>query len=66
MSWQPCLSPTCDRHSGRLEMVIEPQAKNLGGFEVRRVLPSPDRQMVGPFIFFDEVGPGPGSSPEVA
>jgi redox-sensitive bicupin YhaK (pirin superfamily) len=29
----------------------------LGGFEVRRVLPSPQRQMVGPFIFLDQMGP---------
>jgi redox-sensitive bicupin YhaK (pirin superfamily) len=29
----------------------------LGGFVVRRVLPSVTRQMVGPFIFFDHMGP---------
>ncbi len=34
-----------------------PRARDLGGFEVRRVLPSPKRQMVGPFIFFDQMGP---------
>ena len=37
--------------------VLEPEVKNLGGFEVRRVLPHQARQMVGPFIFFDHLGP---------
>jgi hypothetical protein len=37
--------------------VLEPEVKNLGGFEARRVLPHPTRQMVGPFIFFDHIGP---------
>lgn len=38
--------------------------RDLGGFSVRRVLPSPQRKMVGPFIFFDHMGPAsfsPGS-----
>ena len=37
--------------------VIVPRARDLGGFEVRRVLPAAGRQMVGPFIFFDQMGP---------
>lgn len=37
--------------------VIEPRARDLGGFEVRRLLPSAQCRTVGPFIFFDEVGP---------
>ncbi|MEM9878771.1 MAG: pirin family protein [Pseudomonadota bacterium] len=36
---------------------IIPRAKDLGGFEVRRALPSARRQLVGPFIFFDQMGP---------
>lgn len=36
---------------------IIPRARDLGGFSVRRALPSPQRQMVGPFIFFDQMGP---------
>ena len=36
---------------------IDPDIKDLGGFSVRRVLPSKARQMVGPFIFFDHFGP---------
>lgn len=40
-----------------LQTVIIPRAHDLGGFEIRRALPSPRRQMVGPFIFFDQIGP---------
>src|SRR6185312_14560699 len=40
-----------------IDVVIVPRARDLGGFEVRRALPSPQRQMVGPFIFFDQMGP---------
>ena len=36
---------------------IDPVSHNLGAFTVRRVLPSPRRIMVGPFIFVDEFGP---------
>ena len=41
-----------------IEAVIIPRAHDLGGFEVRRALPSAQRQMVGPFVFFDQMGPG--------
>ncbi|MBU7582139.1 MAG: pirin family protein [Nostoc sp. TH1S01] len=37
--------------------LIEPEVKDLGGFVARRSLPYPQRQMVGPFIFFDHLGP---------
>jgi redox-sensitive bicupin YhaK (pirin superfamily) len=40
-----------------LEMVIDQRRRDLGGFEVGRVLPHPQRRMVGPFIFFDHMGP---------
>ncbi|MDX2158111.1 MAG: pirin family protein, partial [Hyphomicrobiaceae bacterium] len=40
-----------------IEQVIVPRARDLGGFEVRRALPAQTRQMVGPFIFFDQMGP---------
>jgi redox-sensitive bicupin YhaK (pirin superfamily) len=40
-----------------IETVIVARARDLGGFEVRRALPSAKRQMVGPFIFFDQMGP---------
>src|SRR3954453_5474507 len=59
MSWQPCPDPTPgDVHAADLiETVIVPRARDLGSFEVRRALPSAQRQMVGPFIFFDQMGP---------
>lgn len=40
-----------------IEMVIVPRVRDLGDFEVRRALPAVERQMVGPFIFFDQMGP---------
>jgi redox-sensitive bicupin YhaK (pirin superfamily) len=41
-----------------VEAVILPRTHDVGGFEVRRALPARERQMVGPFIFFDQMGPG--------
>ena len=41
-----------------LETVLLPRTHDIGGFEVRRALPAQKRQMVGPFIFFDQMGPG--------
>ena len=41
-----------------VELVILPPSRDLGdGFTVRRALPQPQRRMVGPFIFFDQMGP---------
>jgi len=40
-----------------IEFVIEQRRKDLGGFEVGRVLPAARRRMVGPFVFFDHMGP---------
>jgi redox-sensitive bicupin YhaK (pirin superfamily) len=37
--------------------VIVPRSHDIGGFEVRRALPSAQKRMVGPFIFFDQMGP---------
>ncbi|OYX22643.1 MAG: hypothetical protein B7Z10_12875 [Rhodobacterales bacterium 32-66-7] len=59
MSWNPLLDasiPIGDQVDA-IETVIVPRARDLGGFEVRRALPSAQRQMVGPFIFFDQMGP---------
>lgn len=59
MSWHPADDPTpgdkksCDA----LETVIVPRVRDLGEFSVRRALPSEKRQMVGPFIFWDQMGP---------
>ena len=40
-----------------IESVIEQRRRDLGGFEVGRLLPFAKRRMVGPFIFFDHFGP---------
>ena len=40
-----------------IDLVIEPQIKDLGEFTVQRTLPDRGRQRVGPFIFFDHMGP---------
>jgi redox-sensitive bicupin YhaK (pirin superfamily) len=40
-----------------VELVIDGRRKDLGGFEISRVLPYARRRMVGPFIFFDHIGP---------
>ena len=37
--------------------LVDARQRDLGGFVVRRVLPAAGRQMVGPFIFFDHMGP---------
>ena len=37
--------------------VLELRARDLGDFSVRRLLPAPELQAVGPFIFFDHMGP---------
>lgn len=59
MSWNPAIEPQCPEAGDldSIETVIVPRSRDLGGFEVRRALPSPKRQMVGPFIFFDQMGP---------
>ncbi len=57
MSYQTAPEPTCTSIPGTVELVIEAKARDLGGFSVRRVLPSPQRRMVGPFVFFDHMGP---------
>ena len=40
-----------------IETLIIPRSHDVGGFEVRRALPSARRRLVGPFIFFDRMGP---------
>lgn len=38
-------------------LTIAGRQRDLGGFSVARVIPAPQRRTVGPFIFFDEMGP---------
>ena len=40
-----------------IELVVPQRRRDLGGFEVGRVLPYAGGRMVGPFIFFDHMGP---------
>lgn len=40
-----------------IELIIDQRRKDLGGFEVGRVLPFAKRRAVGPFVFFDHMGP---------
>lgn len=57
MSYQPCEEPRCSEGNGAIELLIRPGLKDLGDFSVRRALPSRERQRVGPFVFFDHMGP---------
>ena len=45
------------RSAPRSETVIDQRRRDLGGFEVGRVLPVAGHRMVGPFVFFDHMGP---------
>lgn len=59
MSWHSAEDPipgdhfTCDA----IKTLIVPRSRDLGSFTVRRALPSTECRMVGPFIFFDQMGP---------
>jgi len=59
MSWNPLLDASIPIGDAidRIETHHIARARDLGGFEVRRALPTARRQMVGPFIFFDQMGP---------
>jgi redox-sensitive bicupin YhaK (pirin superfamily) len=59
VSWQPGQDPILGNtlSCNAIEHVIVPRARDIGAFEVRRALPSAQKQMVGPFIFFDQMGP---------
>jgi redox-sensitive bicupin YhaK (pirin superfamily) len=60
MSWMPAKDPALGdkRSCDALDLIIVPRVRDLGdGFSVRRALPHSRRQMVGPFIFFDQMGP---------
>ena len=60
MSWMPSADPMLGdkRSCDTLELVVVPRVRDLGnGFAVRRAMPNDKRQLVGPFIFFDQMGP---------
>ena len=54
--------------SGAVRQVLTPKPKDLGGFTVKRALPSAKQRMIGPFVFLDQMGPaefGPGQGIDV-
>ncbi len=55
----PLIDGDCSEDSacGAILKIIRPREKDLGGFSVRRLLPVAGQQMVGPWIFFDHMGP---------
>jgi redox-sensitive bicupin YhaK (pirin superfamily) len=58
VSTHECQEPDCrTTEGGAVEQVIEAHEKDLGGFVVRRLLPAGHQRRVGPFIFFDHMGP---------
>lgn len=70
MSWLPAEEPQAKTAPAcrALETIVVPRPRDLGGFEVRRALPSAERRNVGPFVFFDQMGPAelaPGSGIDV-
>jgi len=57
-----------DGSSSTIALMISPEEHDLGGFTVRRALPHVQKQMVGPWIFFDHFGPvtfAPGEGVDV-
>lgn len=59
MSWLSGSIPDdCRDCPAEMELIIIPRTVDIGGFEVHRALPSNEKQMVGPFIFWDQMGPG--------
>lgn len=60
MSWQLVSNNGADeeRPPEEIEMVIVPRTGDIRGFEVLRALPFRHRRLVGPFVFWDQMGPG--------
>ncbi|MCA9529096.1 MAG: pirin family protein [Myxococcales bacterium] len=70
MSVRPAIDPACApcESTPVVETLIDGRPRDLGGFSVRRILPSVARRLVGPFIFLDHFGPvtmAPGSGMDV-
>lgn len=68
MSFFEANAPACRAASGTIDLVIQPKRKDLGEFSVARALPAAERRAVGPFVFFDHMGPadfGPGQGIQV-
>jgi len=67
MSWSPATDPICTEPGAcdPVDLVISPIEHDIGGLSVRRVLPTKEAPAVGPFVFFDQMGPAtlPAESP---
>jgi redox-sensitive bicupin YhaK (pirin superfamily) len=59
MSVVPVTEPACSEAAAAAAIanIIDARPRDLGGFAVGRVLPAVKRRLVGPFIFFDHMGP---------
>ena len=59
MSTRPAAEPACSTcpTTPAIANIIDARPRDLGGFTVRRLLPAAERRLVGPFIFFDHMGP---------
>jgi redox-sensitive bicupin YhaK (pirin superfamily) len=70
MSWNEAAEPVCSSSASTraIETIIDARPRRIDGFTVGRVLPSAARRLVGPFIFFDHMGPAvlaPGQGMDV-
>jgi redox-sensitive bicupin YhaK (pirin superfamily) len=59
MSVFPTIDPVCSRSVAAqgIATVVDARPRDLGGFTVGRVLPAEAQRHVGPFVFFDHMGP---------
>lgn len=57
MSRFEATEPACTEYGDAIRVVVRGRSRDLGGFCVRRVLPASKARSVGPFVFFDEMGP---------
>jgi pirin-like protein len=59
MSVTPVVEPVCSisPSTPAIATIVDARPRDVGGFAVRRVLPSVARRLVGPFAFFDHMGP---------
>jgi len=56
MSWQ-FNTQTDNSDADAVSLVLTPTPRDIGAFDVLRALPSRQKRMIGPFIFFDQMGP---------
>jgi hypothetical protein len=59
MSVRPAIDPACSRRPSTpaIDTIIDARPRDVDAFRVRRLLPSRARRLIGPFIFFDHMGP---------